>query len=207
MQLRFTRRSLRWAYLNSVAIAVWVGASLVLWPGLCKPWLGLITCRKAVCACDVVIHKDAHRPHGLQGVYPAGLEKVKSQELREFITQCIAHDPDSRPGTHQLLKHPFFESIRTGKVQVERCTQLVDRPSEELQVILRRVCSSNTSQHNTAADLLGAHLDDLEQTTVANTAVRACQHTSQPVFCLWGGFYQWAGAGNLTCSRVHGGLC
>lgn len=65
---------------------------------------------------------------------PAGLEKVKSQELREFITQCIAHDPDSRPDTRQLLKHPFFESIRTGKVQVERGTTLVDRPSEDVQV-------------------------------------------------------------------------
>lgn len=70
----------------------------------------------------------------LQGVLPAGLEKVKSQELREFITQCIAHDPDSRPDTRQLLKHPFFESIRTGKVQVERSSTLVDRPSEEVQV-------------------------------------------------------------------------
>jgi serine/threonine protein kinase len=69
-----------------------------------------------------------------QGVLPAGLEKVKSQELQEFITQCIAHDPDSRPDTRQLLKHPFFESIRTGKVQVERGTTLADRPSEEVQV-------------------------------------------------------------------------
>jgi serine/threonine protein kinase len=69
-----------------------------------------------------------------QGVLPAGLEKVKSQELQEFITQCIAHDPDSRPDTRQLLKHPFFESIRTGKVQVERSTALADRVSEEAQV-------------------------------------------------------------------------
>lgn len=76
-----------------------------------------------VCVCGV-----------LQGVLPAGLEKVKSQELREFITQCIAHDPDSRPDTRQLLKHPFFESIRTGKVQVERGTTLADRPSEDVQV-------------------------------------------------------------------------
>lgn len=69
-----------------------------------------------------------------QGVLPAGLDKVKSQELREFITQCIAHDPDSRPDTRQLLKHPFFESIRTGKVQVERSTTMTDRPSEDVQV-------------------------------------------------------------------------
>jgi WNK lysine deficient protein kinase len=70
----------------------------------------------------------------LQGIYPAGLDKVKSQELREFITLCIAHNPANRPDTRQLLKHPFFESIRTGKVQVERGPQLLERPSEEAQV-------------------------------------------------------------------------
>jgi serine/threonine protein kinase len=59
---------------------------------------------------------------------------VKSQELREFITLCIAHNPVNRPDTRQLLKHPFFESIRTGKVQVERGPQLLERPSEEAQV-------------------------------------------------------------------------
>lgn len=69
----------------------------------------------------------------LQGIYPAGLDKVKSQELREFITLCIAHNPANRPDTRQLLKHPFFESIRTGKVQVERGPQLLERPSEEAQ--------------------------------------------------------------------------
>lgn len=70
----------------------------------------------------------------LQGIYPAGLEKVKSQELREFIQLCIAHNPANRPDTRQLLKHPFFESIRTGKVQVERAPALLERPSEEAQV-------------------------------------------------------------------------
>ncbi len=72
--------------------------------------------------------------HPPQGIYPAGLDKVKSVELREFITQCIAHNPVSRPDTRQLLKHPFFESIRTGKVQVERAPQLLERASEEAQV-------------------------------------------------------------------------
>ena len=59
---------------------------------------------------------------------------MKSQELREVIQLCIAHNPANRPDTRQLLKHPFFESIRTGKVQVERSAALVERPSEEAQV-------------------------------------------------------------------------
>lgn len=70
----------------------------------------------------------------IQGIYPGGIEKVKSQALREFIQLCIAHNPANRPDTRQLLKHPFFESIRTGKVQVERSAALVERPSEEAQV-------------------------------------------------------------------------
>jgi len=130
----------------------------------------------------------------LQGVYPAGLEKVKSQELREFITQCIAHDPDSRPGTHQLLKHPFFESIRTGKVQVERCTQLVDRPSEELQVTMQLVAATtptNTPQQQGCLEhTVESTLQHNKQPLVVNTAVEACHHrchTEQPALCfLWG---------------------
>eukprot|EP00775_Hariotina_reticulata_P007132 gene7132-7347_t len=68
-----------------------------------------------------------------QGIYPAGLEKVKSQELQEFITMCIAHNPANRPDTRQLLKHPFFESIRTGRVQVERAAPLLERSHEDVQ--------------------------------------------------------------------------
>jgi WNK lysine deficient protein kinase len=50
-----------------------------------------------------------------QGIQPAGLDKVKNEELREFIRLCIGHDPGTRPEARQLLKHPFFESMRTGK--------------------------------------------------------------------------------------------
>ncbi len=48
-----------------------------------------------------------------QGFHPAGLSKVENAELREFIEVCIQHDPNLRPEARQLLKHPFFESIRT----------------------------------------------------------------------------------------------
>lgn len=51
-----------------------------------------------------------------QGVLPEGLEKVKNEELREFIRLCIGHDPNQRPEARQLLKHVFFNSIRNGKL-------------------------------------------------------------------------------------------
>ncbi|GLC59589.1 hypothetical protein PLESTB_001503500 [Pleodorina starrii] len=47
-----------------------------------------------------------------QGIHPGGLGKVQNTELREFIELCIQHDPNQRPEARQLLKHPFFESIR-----------------------------------------------------------------------------------------------
>ncbi|EFJ40151.1 hypothetical protein VOLCADRAFT_78105, partial [Volvox carteri f. nagariensis] len=62
-----------------------------------------------------------------QGIHPSGLAKVQNTELREFIELCIQHDPNQRPEARQLLKHPFFESIRaqlscggTDKVPVDR---------------------------------------------------------------------------------------
>lgn len=65
-----------------------------------------------------------HRPrsecHGVaqifrkvtQGVKPQALGRVRSDELRALIEQCIAHDPEERPSARKLLKHSFFESLR-----------------------------------------------------------------------------------------------
>lgn len=64
---------------------------------------------------------------------PAGLDKVQNQELRDFIMLCIQHNPEARPEARKLLKHPFFESIRAGTASNDR-PQLLERPSEELQV-------------------------------------------------------------------------
>uniref|UniRef100_A0A7S3VRG8 non-specific serine/threonine protein kinase n=1 Tax=Dunaliella tertiolecta TaxID=3047 RepID=A0A7S3VRG8_DUNTE len=50
------------------------------------------------------------------GAPPAGLEAVQNQELRQFIELCIQHDAEARPEARQLLKSPFFESIRTGRL-------------------------------------------------------------------------------------------
>jgi serine/threonine protein kinase len=40
---------------------------------------------------------------------------VANEELRGFISLCIAYDPLHRPSAMQLLKHGFFDSIRGGE--------------------------------------------------------------------------------------------
>jgi len=47
----------------------------------------------------------------LQGVRPAALQKVSSNELAEFIAVCI-QPKGERPRARQLLKAPYFDSIR-----------------------------------------------------------------------------------------------
>ena len=46
-----------------------------------------------------------------QGIRPAALQKVTSQDLAEFISVCISPIAQ-RPHARQLLKHSFFDSIR-----------------------------------------------------------------------------------------------
>ncbi|KAL3146318.1 hypothetical protein ABBQ32_003012 [Trebouxia sp. C0010 RCD-2024] len=48
------------------------------------------------------------------GVRPAGLQKVPTLELAEFINVCITAR-ESRPRARQLLKHSYFDSIRQEK--------------------------------------------------------------------------------------------
>eukprot|EP00803_Ostreobium_quekettii_P008921 evm.model.scf_865.2 EVM.evm.TU.scf_865.2 scf_865:11887-15742(-) len=47
-----------------------------------------------------------------QGVYPAALQKIENEELRDFIELCISYDPRHRPAARQLLKNDFFKGIR-----------------------------------------------------------------------------------------------
>ncbi|BDA41908.1 probable serine/threonine-protein kinase WNK2 at N-terminal half [Coccomyxa sp. Obi] len=49
------------------------------------------------------------------GVRPAGLAKVPTQELADFISTCIESMRQRRPRARQLLKHPYFASIRAEK--------------------------------------------------------------------------------------------
>ena len=45
------------------------------------------------------------------GVRPQGLQKITDRELAEFINTCIAPRPQ-RPRARQLLKHPYFDTVR-----------------------------------------------------------------------------------------------
>ena len=54
----------------------------------------------------------------LQGVRPAALQKVSSGELAEFIAVCI-QPKGERPRARQLLKAPYFDSIREKAVRCE----------------------------------------------------------------------------------------
>lgn len=58
--------------------------------------------------------RDTILPARAQGIPPAGLARVTNGELRGFIQKCIQHDPAARPSALQLLKDPFFDSIRSG---------------------------------------------------------------------------------------------
>jgi len=49
----------------------------------------------------------------VSGIPPKGLEKVTCKELHDFIMLCITHDPIARPEARKLLKHPFFEEVRS----------------------------------------------------------------------------------------------
>ena len=54
----------------------------------------------------------------LQGVRPAALQKVRSKELAEFVAVCI-QPKGERPRARQLLKAPYFDSIREKAVRCE----------------------------------------------------------------------------------------
>lgn len=75
--------------------------------GMCM--LELATMEYPYCECQnaAQIYKKVSK-----GIQPAGLNNVKTPELRQFIELCIDHDSQKRPEARQLLKHPFFDSIR-----------------------------------------------------------------------------------------------
>jgi hypothetical protein len=52
-------------------------------------------------------------------VRPAALQKVANHELAEFVNLCIS-PRESRPRARQLLKHPYFDSIRKDKLLSSR---------------------------------------------------------------------------------------
>ncbi|KAI8804700.1 kinase-like domain-containing protein [Cladochytrium replicatum] len=43
------------------------------------------------------------------GIKPAALQKIESEEIRDFITLCIQSDPQKRPSAVELLKNSFLQ--------------------------------------------------------------------------------------------------
>jgi WNK lysine deficient protein kinase len=70
------------------------------------------------------------------GVRPSGLQKVTCRELADFINTCIA-PLEQRPRSRQLLKHPYFASIRSTL-----------HPSRS-ELLLSAASSQNPSGHST----------------------------------------------------------
>lgn len=63
------------------------------------------------------------------GVYPAALSRIEETEVRDFIELCISHDHMQRPAARELLKHPFFDTVRneqeiTPSISHENCGEL-----------------------------------------------------------------------------------
>lgn len=56
-----------------------------------------------------------------QGIRPKGLQEVQSKQLQELINLCIA-PYNERPASRQLLKHPYFDSIRPARVVASAST-------------------------------------------------------------------------------------
>ncbi|KAI8467307.1 MAG: WNK protein kinase, partial [Monoraphidium minutum] len=88
--------------------------------GMCMLELATMEYPYAECRNAAQIYKKV-----TQGIHPVGLDKVAHQELQDFIKLCIGHNSDARPEARQLLKHPFFDSIRAGKAAAERPAALI----------------------------------------------------------------------------------
>ena len=54
-----------------------------------------------------------------------------SDEYRDFLKQCLQHDPNSRGTTSQLLQHPFLSQAKPDDPEI-----LEDGPIEELEAIV-----------------------------------------------------------------------
>ena len=54
----------------------------------------------------------------MQGIRPQGLQRVTCRELQTVISLCISPRAE-RPRARQLLKHPYFDTIRQEKVSVK----------------------------------------------------------------------------------------
>lgn len=90
------------------------------------------------------------------GVRPAGLSKVPSKELAEFISVCIG-PRETRPRSRQLLKHFYFDSIRERAVAraeaMSATTSQVDMFSDYASVSSSSATSGGSRASSFAGDV------------------------------------------------------
>lgn len=76
------------------------------------------------------------------GVYPAALARIEETEVRDFIELCITHDHRIRPSARELIKHPFFDSIRDEQALTSsfsyHSTSTASGTSEDVEAYRRR---------------------------------------------------------------------
>ncbi|KAK9834073.1 hypothetical protein WJX81_007927 [Elliptochloris bilobata] len=103
------------------------------------------------------------------GVRPAGLAKVPTQELAEFVTVCIA-PREERPRARQLLKHPYFASVRSEKAAVKLSAEA-----------LLGAGASSVDLHLLLAECAGSTAGSAVSRTSSELATLEGDHSGHPV--------------------------
>lgn len=94
-----------------------------------------------------------------QGIRPTGLSKVPTEELAEFISTCIESVRQRRPRARQLLKHPYFDTIRAEKCAVKLSAEaLVHSSASDLHQIMAECAASLAgSVSRTSSEIADVH--------------------------------------------------
>ncbi|EKF29212.1 protein kinase, putative [Trypanosoma cruzi marinkellei] len=83
-----------------------------------------------------------------------------SEEARDFVRKCLIRDPQERPSTAELLKHPFFKgcteasAVANVKQGVDYMTRLINNDAKKKE-LLKRSPEDVTKEVNAKLDRLG----------------------------------------------------
>ncbi|ORC93457.1 protein kinase [Trypanosoma theileri] len=83
-----------------------------------------------------------------------------SDEARDFVRKCLVRDPQQRPSTADLLKHPFFKgcteetAVANVKLAVQQMTRLIKNDAKKSES-MRRSQADVTKEVNAMLDKLG----------------------------------------------------
>ena len=103
---------------------------------------------------------------------PAGLAKVPTGELAEFISVCIEPRP-RRPRARHLLKHPYFHTIRAEKAAVKLGAEA-----------LAHSISCAADLHQMVADCTASVAGSVSRTSSELAEVSAICQVHSPYICV-----------------------